>query len=67
MMKRKIRIGDLMVGQAQHSLGSLIMKGGNTVGLVVDVKRMGQDDVVTLLINNEMWAYPDCMLEHLDK
>ena len=43
------------------------MKGGNTVGLVVDVKRMGQDDVVTLLINNEMWAYPDCMLEHLDK
>ena len=67
MMKRKIRVGDLMVGQTQCSLGSLTMKGGHTVGLVVDVKRMGQDDLVTLLLDNEIWSYPDCMLKHLDK
>ena len=66
-MKRKIRVGDLMVGRFQCSLGSLMMKGGHTVGLVVDVKRMGQDDLVTLLVDNEIWSYPDCMLKHLDK
>ena len=67
MMKRKIRVGDLMVSQSQCSLGSLMMKGGRTVGLVVDVKRMGEDELVTLLVNNEIWSYPDCMLKHLDK
>ena len=67
MMKRKIQVGDLMVGRSQCSLGSLTMKGGHAVGLVVDVKRMGQDDLVTLLIDNEIWSYPDCMLKHLDK
>lgn len=66
-MKRKIQVGDLMVGRAQYSLGNLIMKGGHSVGLVVNVKRMGQDDLVTLLIENEIWSYPDCMLKHLNK
>jgi hypothetical protein len=56
-----------MVGRSQCSLGSLMMKGGHAVGLVVDVKRMGQDDLVTLLVDNEIWSYPDCMLKHLDK
>ena len=56
-----------MVGRAQYSLGNLIMKGGHSVGLVINVKRMGQDDLVTLLVENEIWSYPDCMLKHLNK
>lgn len=67
MMKRKVQVGDLMVGQSQCSLGSLMMRGGHAVGLVVDVKRMGEDELVTLLVNNEIWSYPDCMLKHIDK
>lgn len=67
MMKQKVQIGDLMVGKSHCSLGNLIMKGGHAVGLVVDVKRMGEDDLVTLLINNEIWSYPDCMLKHANK
>ena len=65
MMKRKVQIGDLMVGKSHCSY--LIMKGGHAVGIVVDVKRMGEDDLVTLLINNEIWSYPDCMLKHANK
>lgn len=56
-----------MVGKSQCSLGSLMMRGGHTVGLVVNVKRMGEDDLVTLLVDNEIWSYPDCMLKHADK
>lgn len=66
-MKRKVQIGDLMVGKSHCSLGSLMMKGDRAVGLVVDIKRMGEDDLVTLLINNEIWSYPDCMLKHANK